>query len=423
MHSSNRRLQRSLPLVIWGLTLCALLAAGLGLGLMVKSGSGLTTKLLWALMIIATLLLLHGLRLVYGGVLRPLAQAQLQLARLERGAELQSENTRADNELDTLLTRLLGQHAAVTAQLARVRQHLGNLHVRSQKIATDTAAADAQTHQQSAALQQAAGSLGALLEAVTQNTDHARQAKQLTLNASAVAQRGGQVVAEASATMQALAASSHKITDIVGVIDGIALQTNILALNASVEAARAGEQGKGFSVVASEVRALAQRSAQAAREIKTLMESSAGHVAQGTNQVQSAGNTMTEIVESIAHVTHIMGNISSASTQQSTHLHQLNSVITQLEHGTLQNAQLNGQASAAGNALRAEVQTTLDEVAEFKAAAPAVRSAAVPAMTGRPTPAAPIASASPTTLKRPALTPNLASPSPAASKEGDWAEF
>jgi len=467
MHSSKRRLQRSLPGAVWGLGLCAVLAAGLGLADSVSSGW--VAKLLWALMILAGLLLWRGLCLVHGDVLRPLAQAHKQLTRLERGdggARPADAQTSMGAELNSLLTRLLNQHAAVIAQLTNVRQHLSSLHAHSQKIAADTSAADAHIHQQSAALQQAAGGLDALLEAVTQNTDHARQASQLTLDAAIVAQRGGQVVAQASATMQALAAGSHKITDIVGVIDGIAFQTNILALNASVEAARAGEQGKGFSVVASEVRALAQRSAQAAREIKILMENSAEHVAQGANQVQSAGDTMTQIVESIARVTDIMGDISSANAKQSTCLHQLGNSITQLEHGTRQNAQLIGQASAAGKTLRADMQTTLDETQRFKTAAPAIKTAEVPtvrvppkplraqlstnprmdlrpkspdprpaaakladksaaaaAMTRRAKPAAPVVSPLPATLKRPVLTPNLTKPPPATGSEEDWEEF
>ena len=186
-----------------------------------------------------------------------------------------------------------------------------------------------------------------LASTVKQNADNARQANQLAASASDVAERGGSAVSEVVTTMHGISASSRKISEIVSVIDGIAFQTNILALNAAVEAARAGEQGKGFAVVAGEVRSLAQRSAQAAKEIKGLIEDSVGKVGAGSQQVERAGATMQEIVASVKRVTDIMGEISAASEEQSSGIDQVNRAVSQMDEVTQQNAALVEEAAAA----------------------------------------------------------------------------
>jgi len=200
---------------------------------------------------------------------------------------------------------------------------------------------------------------------VKQNADHAHQANQLAQVASSTAVRGGEVVTHVVETMKGINESSRKISDIIGVIDGIAFQTNILALNAAVEAARAGEQGRGFAVVASEVRSLAGRSASAAKEIKTLISDSVQRVEQGTALVDQAGLTMTEVVSSIRRVTDIMGEISAASGEQSAGVSQIGEAVTEMDQVTQQNAALVEQMAAAASSLRAQAHELVSVVAVF----------------------------------------------------------
>jgi methyl-accepting chemotaxis protein len=205
-----------------------------------------------------------------------------------------------------------------------------------------------------------------LSSTVTQNADNARQANQLAMSASTVALRGGEVVGRVVETMKGINDSSNRIADIIGVIDGIAFQTNILALNAAVEAARAGEQGRGFAVVASEVRSLAQRSAEAAKEIKNLISASVDRVAEGTQLVDQAGVTMQEVVASIRRVTDIMGEISAASTEQSLGVAQVGEAVTQMDQATQQNAALVEESAAAAQSLREQSQQLVSAVAVFR---------------------------------------------------------
>ncbi|MFN0182476.1 MAG: methyl-accepting chemotaxis protein, partial [Aquabacterium sp.] len=224
------------------------------------------------------------------------------------------------------------------------------------------------TEEQASALQETAASMEELGSTVRQNADNARQANQLALGASAVAVKGGDVVDQVVTTMKGINDSSRKIADIIGVIDGIAFQTNILALNAAVEAARAGEQGRGFAVVAAEVRSLASRAAQAAREIKDLINASVERVQQGTALVDLAGVTMTEVVTSIRRVTDIMGEIRAASTEQSAGVAQVGEAVNQMDRATQQNSALVEESAAAAESLKGQAQQLVQAVAVFRLA-------------------------------------------------------
>ena len=222
------------------------------------------------------------------------------------------------------------------------------------------------TEQQASALEQTAASMEELGSTVSQNADSARQANQLAMNASAVAIRGGGVVSEVVETMKGINESSRKISDIIGVIDGIAFQTNILALNAAVEAARAGEQGRGFAVVASDVRSLAGRSAEAAREIKYLINASVERVETGTALVDKAGETIAEVVGSIKRVTDIMGEISAASNEQSAGGAQVGEAVRHMDNATQQNAALVEEMAAAASSLNGQAEDLVQVVSVFK---------------------------------------------------------
>jgi methyl-accepting chemotaxis protein len=250
--------------------------------------------------------------------------------------------------------------------LIDVRSTSHTISTACSEIAVGTQDLSQRTEQTASNLQQAASSMEQLGATVKQNADNARQANQLALGASTVAIKGGEVVGEVVSTMKGINDSSRKIVDIIGVIDGIAFQTNILALNAAVEAARAGEQGRGFAVVASEVRSLAQRSAEAAKEIKSLIGTSVERVEQGTALVDQAGSTMQEVVSSIRRVTDIMGEISTASSEQSTGVAQVGSAVTQMDEATQQNAALVEQSAAAADSLKQQAQQLVNAVAVFK---------------------------------------------------------
>jgi len=217
-------------------------------------------------------------------------------------------------------------------------------------------------------LEETASSMEQLTGIVRQNADNARHASTLAGDASTTASQGGEVVARVVSTMGAISDSSRKIVDIIGVIEGIAFQTNILALNAAVEAARAGEQGRGFAVVAGEVRTLAQRSAAAAKEIKSLISESADRVATGSTLVGEAGATMERIVGAIARVTQIMDEISAASAEQSSGIEQVNQAVTQMDQVTQQNAALVEQAAAAAESLEEQAQELTRAVSVFRVA-------------------------------------------------------
>jgi len=270
-------------------------------------------------------------------------------------------------------------HAAIAMRDALTRMHQAVASVRnasasvrdaSGEIAQGNIDLSTRTERQAAALAQTAASMDQLGATVQQNADSARQANQLAMNASSVTEQGGQVVAQVVQTMRGINESSRKIADIIGVIDGIAFQTNILALNAAVEAARAGEQGRGFAVVAGEVRSLAQRSAAAAREIKGLIDASVRQIEQGTQQADQAGATMGEVVDAIRRVTDIVGEISTASSAQSSDVVQVGQAITQMDQDTQQNAALVEQMAAAAGSLHGQAEGLIHSVDVFQLGGP-----------------------------------------------------
>ena len=310
--------------------------------------------------------------------------------------------------------------AKIQHVLARVRLSSDSVAGASNEIRQGNANLSARTEQQASALEETAASMEELTSTVRQNADNARQAKQLAVSACDVAIKGGEVVERAVGTMAAISESSKQIVDIIGVIDGIAFQTNILALNAAVEAARAGEQGRGFAVVASEVRSLAQRSAVAAKEIKTLIGASTERVEAGSALVSEAGASMHDIVASVKRVMDVMAEISAATAEQGAGIEQINIAVTEMDTVTQQNAALVEEAAAAAQALREQTVALNGVVGVFKldgdsAAALAANDAPAAAVIGKaPVRALPAASVRPA-MKQPAKR--------VAAGGADWEEF
>ncbi|MES2947656.1 MAG: methyl-accepting chemotaxis protein [Pseudomonadota bacterium] len=301
-------------------------------------------------------------------VTRPLLQA-VNIAETVAAGDLSSRiDVSSRDETGQLFRALQSMQDSLVTVVARVRHGSETVSSASSEIAEGNQDLSTRTEQQASALQQTAASMEQLNSAVQQNADNARQANQLAQSASTVATRGGEVVGQVVETMKGINASSRKIADIIQVIDGIAFQTNILALNAAVEAARAGEQGRGFAVVASEVRSLAGRSAEAAKEIKMLINASVERVEQGSSLVDKAGATMNEVVASIRRVTDIMGEISAASSEQSAGVSQVGEAITQMDHTTQKNAALVEEMAAAASSLKSQAGDLVQTVAVFKLA-------------------------------------------------------
>ena len=273
---------------------------------------------------------------------------------------------RGGDEVAELQRAMLHMRDALAGLVGQVKASADHIRVASREVASGNADLSGRTEQAAASLQQTASSIEQVAGTVRHSADAAAQASQLAGTASGVAARGGQVVSQVVATMHEIDASSRRIADIIGVIDGIAFQTNILALNAAVEAARAGDQGKGFAVVAGEVRSLAQRSADAAREIKSLIGSSVERVAAGSRLVADAGSTMQEIVSSVSRVTDIVGEIAAATAEQSTGIGQVSTAVGELDRMTQQNAALVEQSAAAAASLRQQSEQLAALVQTFE---------------------------------------------------------
>jgi methyl-accepting chemotaxis protein len=288
------------------------------------------------------------------------------IARSVAQGDLSVDVSVAPGDHGSIMAAMRQMSEALTAIVTQVRSSSDSIGTGTTAIAQGNNDLSARTEDQAAALEETAASMEELSSTVKQTADNARHANQLALDASNVAIKGGEVVSQVVSTMKGINASSKKIADIVSVIDGIAFQTNILALNAAVEAARAGEQGRGFAVVASEVRGLAGRSADAAKEIKSLITASVERVEQGTVLVDQAGATMLEVVTSIKRVTDIMGEISAASAEQSAGVAQVGEAVSQMDQATQQNAALVEESAAAADSLNGHARHLVQSVAVFK---------------------------------------------------------
>ena len=299
-------------------------------------------------------------------IVRPLQQGQQAAESIADGDLTHPITASGNDETGQLLQALSTMQSRLATIVGNMRYSAEGVATASAEIASGNNDLSARTEQQASALEETAASMEELGSTVRQNADNARTANQLAMSASTVAQQGGDVVAEVVDTMKGINDSSRKIADIISVIDGIAFQTNILALNAAVEAARAGEQGRGFAVVAGEGRSLAQRSAEAAKEIKGLIGTSVERVERGTALVDKAGATMTEVVSAIRRVTDIMGEISAASSEQSQGVSQVGEAITQMDQATQQNAALVEQSAAAADSLKTQAGQLVDAVAVFR---------------------------------------------------------
>jgi methyl-accepting chemotaxis protein len=362
-------------------------------------------------------------------VVRPIEQA-VQLAEQVAGGDLTRHvEVNGRDEAARLLTALGSMTDALSGLVGRVRAGSDSIASGSSEIARGNEDLSQRTEQQASNLQETAASMEQLSGTVRNTADIARQANELAVSASQAAEQGGRVVHDVVHTMEDIRVSSRKVNDIIGVIDGIAFQTNILALNAAVEAARAGEQGRGFAVVAAEVRSLAQRSAEAAREIKALIGASVGKVEGGSKLVGDAGRTMEDIVARVRKVSEMIGQISAAAGEQSQGIGQVSDAVSQLDQVTQQNAALVEQLAAAAGSLNSRSAELLGSVAAFRtresaSAAPSAAPAAAAAAPARKPQAAATRSAPAPVASAPAAAPAPTSTTARASSTDDeWTQF
>ncbi|MDR7333009.1 methyl-accepting chemotaxis protein [Roseateles asaccharophilus] len=363
--------------------------------------------------------------LITRSVVSPIRQAVTAAETVAAGdLRLHLDTSRRD-EAGQLLGALQKMNDALVGIVGAVRGNADSVATASGQIAQGNADLSQRTEQQASNLQETAASMEELSATVNHNTDTARQAAQLADSAARVAESGGQVMGQMVDTMEQITTSSRKINDIIGTIDGIAFQTNILALNAAVEAARAGEQGRGFAVVAGEVRLLAQRSAEAAREIKTLIGASVERVEAGNTLVGEAGRTMNDVVGQVRRVADLISEISAASSEQSKGIGQIGDAVTQLDQVTQQNAALVEESAAAAESLRHQAAQLAETVSAFKLDATSAPRPA-PKAAAKPKPAVTAKAAAPArprpALKTP-LAPVAAPAAPAAAADDDWTSF
>jgi methyl-accepting chemotaxis protein-1 (serine sensor receptor) len=323
----------------------------------------------WLMLVLSMVAVLGAVAMGWAlsnAVTRPLVRA-VRLAKAVAAGDLSGDIDvdRAD-EMGQLLAALKQMNDSLVAMVTRVRLSADGIATATQEIATGNHDLSSRTEKQAAALQQTAASMQQMTATVQQTAESSHQATELASTAAEVAGRGGDVVQRVVRTMSQISASSRKIGDIIGVIDGIAFQTNILALNAAVEAARAGELGRGFAVVAGEVRALAQRSANAAKEIKHLIQDSVSEVEAGSSLVDEAGSTMGEIVDQVQRMTGLMAQIKASTSEQSNGIGQVNQAVASIDQGTQQNAALVEQSAAAADSLRQQADGLLQVIAQFK---------------------------------------------------------